>query len=61
MGLCQLLGIWAGKTVGNIMEGVQSQSSLQSRHDIVVMFSQRLHLVIIQCVLVVVLLLERDM
>ena len=42
------------------MEGVQSQSSLQSEHDIVVMFSQRLPLVIIQGVLVVVLLLERD-
>lgn len=46
MGLCQPLGIWAGKTVVNIMEGVQSQSSLQSEHDVVVvMFFQCLPLV----------------
>lgn len=39
MGLCQPLGIWAGKMVGNIVEGVQSQSSLQSKHDVVVMYN----------------------
>lgn len=54
---CHPHGIRDGKMAENVMEGVQSQSSLQRELDVVEMLLQSLPLEIAQCVLVVVLLL----